>query len=82
MSSQRSFTDIEYSRRRRITRREKFLKMMDELIPWGEWIELIRPHYPEGKRGRRPLGIDVMLRMYSHPSLKLPNVRTAQPPPP
>lgn len=64
MSSQRSFTDIEYSRRRRITRREKFLKMMDELIPWGEWIELIRPHYPEGKRGRRPLGIDVMLRMY------------------
>ena len=64
MANQRSFTDMEYSCRRRITKREKFLKMMDGLIPWKEWIELVRPHYPEGKRGRRPLGIEVMLRMY------------------
>ncbi len=26
-------------------------------------VELIRPHYPTGKRGRAPMGIERMLRM-------------------
>ena len=64
MSGQRSFSDLEYANRRRITKRESFLKMMDEIIPWSEWIELIRPYYPKGERGRPPRGIEVMLRMY------------------
>ena len=38
--------------------------MMDEIIPWSEWIELIRPFYPKGDRDRPPRGIEVMLRMY------------------
>ena len=64
MSGQRSFSDLEYANRKRITKRESFLKMMDEIIPWSEWIELIRPFYPKGDRGRPPRGIEVMLRMY------------------
>ena len=64
MSGQRSFSDLEYADRRRITKRESFLKMMDEIIPWSEWIELIRPFYPKGDRGCPPRGIEVMLRMY------------------
>jgi len=27
-------------------------------------VELVRPHYPSGKRGRPPLGIEKMLRVY------------------
>ena len=64
MSGQRSFSDLEYANRKHITKRESFLKMMDEIIPWSEWIELIRPFYPRGDRGRPPKGIEVMLRMY------------------
>ena len=64
MPGQRSFSDLEYANRKRITKRESFLKMMDEIIPWSEWIELIRPFYPKGDRGRPPRGIEVMLRMY------------------
>ena len=64
MPRQRSFSDLEYANRKRITKRESFLKMMDEIIPWSEWIELIRPFYPKGDRGRPPRGIEVMLRMY------------------
>lgn len=40
---------------------------MDSIIPWVRWVELIRPYYYKqfrGKRGRRPLGIEMMLRMY------------------
>ena len=63
MKFQSSFTDYEYDNRKRLTKREKFLEIMDDLIPWNEWIDLIVPHYPNGKRGRPPRGIDTMLRM-------------------
>ena len=37
---------------------------MDGIIPWNEWVEMIRPYYPKGKRGRPPLEIEKKLRMY------------------
>ena len=61
---QPSFTDVEYGMRRRSTRRETFLTMMDEVIPWAEWVGLIEPHYYRGERGRKPRAIETMLRMY------------------
>lgn len=61
---QQTFSDIEYSGRKRVTKREEFLNIMDEIIPWEEWVEYIVPHYPAGKRGRPPKGIEKMLRMY------------------
>lgn len=33
---QGTFTDMEYSLRKKKTRREEFLETMDEIIPWGE----------------------------------------------
>ncbi len=62
--NQETFTDIEYSYRKKKTKREEFLEIMDEIIPWDEWVGIIRPYYPKGKRGRPPMGIEKMLRMY------------------
>lgn len=59
-----TLSDIEYGRRKRKTKREEFLRIMDDIIPWGEWVAYIIPHYPAGKRGRPPMGIEKMLRMY------------------
>jgi IS5 family transposase len=64
MPGQQSFTDIEYSHRKRRTKREEFLQIMDEVIVWEEWCSLVEPYYPSGKRGRPPRGVEVMLRMY------------------
>lgn len=61
---QETLTDIEYSNRKRTTKREEFLDIMNEIIPWDEWVEFIRPYYPDGKRGRPVKGIETMLRMY------------------
>ena len=61
---QETFTDIEYSFRKKKTKPEEFLEIMDEIIPWGEWVGVIEPYYPKGKRGRPPMGIEKMLRMY------------------
>ena len=35
---QKTFTDIEYSFRMKKTKREDFLEIMDEIIPWDEWV--------------------------------------------
>ena len=62
--NQQTFSDLEYSARKRKTRREEFLEIMEEIIPWDEWVDYIAPYYPNGKRGRPPKGIEKMLRMY------------------
>lgn len=61
---QLSFTEAEYSRRKRRTKKEDFLDSMDEIIPWKEWIALIEPCYYNNRRGRRAKDIETMLRMY------------------
>lgn len=61
---QQTFSDMEYNNRKRKTKREDFLDQMNKLIPWSQWIDLIRPFYPSGKRGRPPKEIETMLRMY------------------
>ena len=40
------------------------MEIIDEIIPWDEWIGVIEPYYPKGKRGCSPMGIEKMLRMY------------------
>lgn len=64
MHNQTTFSDMEYQNRKRVSKKEEFLNSMDEIIPWERWIELIKPHYPSGKRGRPTRGIETMLRMY------------------
>lgn len=61
---QETFTDMECSCRKKKTKREEFLEIMDDIIPWDEWVGVIEPYYPKGKRGRSPMGIEKMLRMY------------------
>ena len=61
---QQTFSDIEYSGRRRKTKREEFLESMDQIIPWESWIDMIKPYYYKNRRGRRPRSIETMLRMY------------------
>ncbi len=62
--SQISFSDMEYSCRKRTTKRDELLGIMEDIIPRDEWVEYVRPYYPDGKRGRPVKGIEKMLRMY------------------
>ena len=63
MEKQQNFTDIEYSNRRRTTKREAFLEKMNATLPWDKWVSLVVPYYPDGKRGCRPQEIERMIRM-------------------
>jgi IS5 family transposase len=64
MTEQRTFADAILSNKRRTTRREQFLTEMDQVIPWATVEALVEPHYPKAGRGRRPLPMATMLRIY------------------
>ena len=60
MQRQGSFADLEASGQRRRTRRERFLEQMEAIVPRGEWVAPVESHYPDGRRGRRPVGCERM----------------------
>jgi IS5 family transposase len=64
MTHQTSFTHAEFAAKKKTTRREKFLARMEEVIPWKELLAVIEPFYPKGQRGRPPVGLERMLRVY------------------
>ncbi len=64
MSKQRTFASEAWSRKGKVTRRERFLAEMDRVIPWGQLVGLLEPHYPEAGRGRQPHELERMLRIY------------------
>jgi IS5 family transposase len=37
---------------------------MEQVVPWERLCAVIEPHYPQGRRGRPPIGIERMLRIY------------------
>ena len=46
------------------TRKKEFLSQIERIVPWGEWIALIRPYYYKGERGNKPYDLERMLRIY------------------
>ena len=59
-----SFAQSEYAMKRKVTRRERFLGEMERVVPWQRLIGVIEPYYPRGERGRPPVGLERMLRIY------------------
>lgn len=64
MTHQTTFAHAEFAAKKKTTRREKFLAGMEEVIPWARLLAVIEPHYPKGQRGRPPIGLERMLRVY------------------
>jgi IS5 family transposase len=64
MSKQQTFASLAWKNKGKLTRRERFLSEMNQIIPWSLLIGLIEPHYPKAGRGRQPLGLEKMLRIY------------------
>jgi transposase, IS5 family len=64
MTHQPSFSQAEFADKKKTTRREKFLTRMEALIPWTKLLGVLEPFYPKGRRGRPPIGLERMLRIY------------------
>ena len=64
MQRQVSFSQVEYAGKKKQTRRDKFLTEMDQVVPWARLVARLQPLYPKGERGRPPIGLERMLRIY------------------
>ena len=53
-----------FDRYGKTTRRAAFLAEMERVVPWHELCALIEPFYPKPGNGRRPIGLERMLRIY------------------
>ena len=56
--------DLGLNLSRKKTRKREFLEEMTRVVPWKDLTALIEPHYPKGKTGRPPMGLEVMLRVH------------------
>lgn len=45
------------------TSKKEFLEKIEGIIPWNEWIEIIKPCYYKGERGNKPYDLELMLRI-------------------
>ena len=61
---QTTFASVAYDRKGKVTRRERFLSEMDQVIPWSPILSLIEPHYPKPGQGTQPMPMERMLRIY------------------
>ena len=64
MQRQGSFSQAEYAGKKRRTRRDRFWGEMEEVVPWARLVDRLRAFYPRGERGRPPVGLERMLRIY------------------
>jgi len=64
MGKQQTFAGLAWKNKKKTTRREHFLSEMNAIIPWKIVVDLIEPYYPKAGRGRQPLGLEKMLRIY------------------
>ena len=64
MSGQRTLASVAYDTKGKVTRRKRFLREMDAVIPWPTLGAVVEPHYTKPRRRRRPLPLETMLRVY------------------
>ena len=61
---QTTFASLAFDAKKKLTRRERFLREMDQVVPWERLLKLIAPHYPKAGNGRAPMPLETMLRLY------------------
>jgi IS5 family transposase len=64
MEKQMNFSELEYSCKRKKTRREIFLEQMERLVPMKLFCDIIRPFYAVNGNGRQPIPLEKMVKMY------------------
>ena len=46
------------------TSKKEFLEKIERIIPFDEWIGIIRPCYYKGEHGNKPYDLELMLRIF------------------
>ena len=79
MIKQITLSELSDELAQRKTKKKEFLNRIDRIVPWGEWLKIIEPHYYKGERGNKPYDKELMLRLYLLQNLyNLSDMQTAE----
>ncbi|MDP0590277.1 MAG: transposase [Candidatus Endonucleobacter bathymodioli] len=59
-----TFASAEYTHKKEITKRDIFLNEMGKTVPWVRLLNIIEPYYPKKGKGRPPMPMGSMFRIY------------------
>ena len=48
---QRSFSELEYASKKKVTRRDRFLGEINAVTPWSALVAEVEPFYPKESKG-------------------------------
>ena len=57
-------SDLGLSLSTKKTRKRKFLEQMQQVVPWKDLVALIAPYASEGRKGRPPFPVEMLLRIH------------------
>ena len=57
-------TDLGLNLSTKKTRKREFLEQMQQVVPWRDMVALIAPYAPEGRKGRPPFPVEMLLRIH------------------
>jgi len=63
MMRQLIFSNLGIAVHHKATRWERFLAEMEAVVPWALLVGLVELQYPDGARGRPPIGVKRMFRI-------------------
>ncbi len=55
---------VGFEQYRKLAKHDTFPATMEQIVPWQELCAVLDPHYPNVGKGRPPIGLERMLRMY------------------
>ena len=64
MNKQLTFSLISDELAQAKTSKKEFLEKIERIIPFDEWIGIIRPCYYKGEHGNKPYDLELMLRLF------------------
>ena len=64
MNNQISLSSLEDELSQVRTKKKEFLEQIERIVPWNEWVAMIKPCYYKGERGNKPYDLELMLRLY------------------
>ena len=64
MNKQLTFSLISDELAQAKTSKKEFLEKIERIIPFDEWIGIIRPCYYKGEHGNKPYDLELMLRIF------------------
>ena len=54
MNKQISLSNLEDELSQVRTKKKEFLEQIERIVPWNEWVAMIKPCYYKGERGNKP----------------------------